>query len=423
MIGFKFHKIATSLSYLSSKVAWIVPCFFTIIFSQAQNIYKAEYFFDTDPGPGNGLPLTIASPGDPVTFTSSISTAGLEPGFHMLFVRTRTIKGWSLYEPREFSIAPAIEEAEYFFDTDPGVGNGTPFSTNSPSAFTETVSTAGLSPGPHVLFVRVKSFDGKWSHYQQRDFIINAITAAEYFVDLDPGFGNGIPLPITPGQATFNATISTAPLANGPHFLFVRTRHENGRWSLYEPQQFIVDTALPIELTSFTATVKDQNTVKLNWTTLTEINNDFFTVQHSMDGKEFKEIATVKGAGTSTEKHRYEELHNKPVAGFNYYRLKQTDFDGRSSYSKVVSVDIVSAAKFYVYPNPIDDKWFVEFSSELDLPILLEVFDLAGRKLFAHTAQEMQKVELNRQGFSSGTFLLSISTRKQKAEYRKLVFR
>ena len=423
MIGITFHTITTSLSYLVFRLAWIVLFFFIFSFSSAQNIYKTEYFFDTDPGPGNGTAFTLGSPGDPVTFTQSINTTGLEPGFHILFLRTRTRNGWSLYEPVRFSIAPAIEETEYFFDTDPGVGNGTPFSTASPSSFTETISTATLAPGPHILVVRSKSFDGKWSLYQPRDFIINTITAAEYFVDLDPGFGNGIPLPFTPGQVTFNTTISTAPLADGPHFLFIRIRHENDRWSLYEPQQFIVDTALPIELTSFTATVKDQNSVQLNWTTLTEVNNDFFTVQHSIDGMEFREIATVKGAGTSTEKHLYEEIHHEPVWGIDYYRLKQTDFDGHSSFSEVIAVTVLNSVGPTIYPNPISDEWFIDFTkSEKQESRLIEVFDLTGRKCFEQEVVGEPLIKLQRHDLSGGIYLLRISSTQGNVVIRKISF-
>src|SRR6185295_13043913 len=121
---------------------------------QSQTISNAEYFFDTDPGIGNGTPIVI-SPADPITFSATINSTGLLPGYHFLFVRTRSSDGsWSLYEPKQFFIQQSITEAEYFFDTDPGVGLGTdipvpPFFDSG--TFTSTVSTTGLLPGYHLL--------------------------------------------------------------------------------------------------------------------------------------------------------------------------------------------------------------------------------------------------------------------------------
>jgi hypothetical protein len=87
-----------------------------------QTIAVSEYFFDTDPGAGNGFPLAISTPADTVTFSSAISTSGLTAGRHYLYIRTQTSDGrWSHYEPREFFIQVPIAEAEYFFDIDPGV--------------------------------------------------------------------------------------------------------------------------------------------------------------------------------------------------------------------------------------------------------------------------------------------------------------
>src|SRR5215510_6270261 len=99
----------------------------------AQNITSAEYFFNTDPGPGNGIPITISSPAEPINFTANIPTSALSPGFYLLAIRVRNANGiWSMFEKRGFYIWSApeanttdITAAEYFFDADPGPGNGT----------------------------------------------------------------------------------------------------------------------------------------------------------------------------------------------------------------------------------------------------------------------------------------------------------
>lgn len=418
-LGRKFaHLVKTGLSILF---------YFIFNWSNAQNISQAEYFFDIDPGPGNGTAISFVA-GDPVTFTETINTTGLEPGYHLLFVRTRTSTGhWSLYEPQQFIIDGGIIAAEYFFDVDPGLGNGTPLSiTPVTSTITTSISTSALEDGEHFLFIRTRHDDNTWSLSDPQVFYIRTrIVAAEYFIDTDPGFGNGTPLAInTPSDLiTISPTVSTPFLSDGNHYLFIRTKDIHGKWSHFEPQLFQVDAALPIELLEFEASVLEDSRVKLNWTTVTEINNDFFTVEHAVPGREFTEIGQIPGAGTTTTSVDYEKIHEYPQQGINYYRLKQTDFDGRFTYSKVVSVTVESAPEIFVYPNPIAENWVVQFSGDLKTSRLLELFDLRGRKLMSHTTQGEHKVELTRQGLPAGTYLLRITSSGGMIDYRKINFR
>src|SRR5437867_1264221 len=101
--------------------------------ARAQQLTSAEYFFDSDPGVGNGTSLSVSA-GDSILFAGNISTSGLSDGFHFLYLRAKDDNGvWSISERRSFyisSLAPVatLGAAEYFFDSDPGVGNGTPLS-------------------------------------------------------------------------------------------------------------------------------------------------------------------------------------------------------------------------------------------------------------------------------------------------------
>ncbi|MFZ5970809.1 MAG: T9SS type A sorting domain-containing protein [Bacteroidota bacterium] len=108
---------------------------------------------------------------------------------------------------------------------------------------------------------------------------------------------------------------------------------------------------LPIELLSFTAS-RISNNVRLQWTTASEINNDYFEVQRSADGIEFETLTTQKGAGTSSERMEYKFDDTAPITGTAYYRLKQVDFDGSSSYSSVVSILFETTYQLTVWPNP-----------------------------------------------------------------------
>ncbi len=110
-----------------------------------------------------------------------------------------------------------------------------------------------------------------------------------------------------------------------------------GDGDLYGPK-ILGGNTLPVSLLYFNAELTESN-VALSWSTASEINNDYFTVQRSGDGEVFENVSTVKGSGNSTQIRYYNFSDEKPYSGLNYYRLKQTDFDGKYSYSSLVAVN------------------------------------------------------------------------------------
>ena len=117
------------------------------------------------------------------------------------------------------------------------------------------------------------------------------------------------------------------------------------------------NNALPVELLSFQATAQAQ-TVQLLWETASEINNDYFEVQRSVDGINFKKIGEVAGNGTTSELVKYELVDKLPIAGVAYYRLKQVDYNGMYEHSDAVSVEwindgaLAAFVELELYPNP-----------------------------------------------------------------------
>lgn len=97
-------------------------------------------------------------------------------------------------------------------------------------------------------------------------------------------------------------------------------------------------TPLPIELLEFTG-INIGQINKLSWVTATETNNDLFTVERSSNGYTWEEIGTVDGSGNSSQAIRYSFVDSSPNSGINYYRLKQTDFDGRFEYFNIIAID------------------------------------------------------------------------------------
>jgi len=138
---------------------------------------------------------------------------------------------------------------------------------------------------------------------------------------------------------------------------------------------------LPIEILYFTAYVNGVDVV-LDWTTVSEENNDYFSIQRSKDGKKFETIGTVPGAGTSNDIREYLHFDNKPYKGVNYYRLKQTDYDGQESFSEIVEVNVNTEVFEIVdiYPVPAESSVVITFISNSKDFVNLSIFDIAGKE-------------------------------------------
>lgn len=107
---------------------------------------------------------------------------------------------------------------------------------------------------------------------------------------------------------------------------------------------------LPVEFLSFDVSKKDRSSY-ISFITASETNNDYFTIERSTDGRDFEAIGEIKGAGNSTEQISYTFIDENPLSGVNYYRIKQTDFDGKYSYSDVKAVNHASNISTWVTPK------------------------------------------------------------------------
>lgn len=115
---------------------------------------------------------------------------------------------------------------------------------------------------------------------------------------------------------------------------------------------FVVsNTPLPVTLVDFSAAAANKK-VKLTWSTSTEINNDFFTVERSENGSSWTAINTINGAGNSSQLINYQSYDANPVSGTAYYRIKQTDIDGKFTYSETRTVKYTGTATISVFPIP-----------------------------------------------------------------------
>jgi lysophospholipase L1-like esterase len=139
-----------------------------------------------------------------------------------------------------------------------------------------------------------------------------------------------------------------------------------------------VGAALPVKLSKFTASqVSDR--VDLYWETASESNNSHFVIERSIDNRDFKAIGEVKGKGNSNTKTRYSYSDRKPSPGKNYYRLKQVDLDGKSSFSQVIQVTQRSAPQTIIlYPVPATSVIHLKIAADKKEIVTVSIIDRSG---------------------------------------------
>ena len=176
-----------------------------------------------------------------------------------------------------------------------------------------------------------------------------------------------------------------------------------------------LNSPLPIELTAFQA-LAHEGKVFLDWQTATEINNDYFEIERSVDGENFEMIGTHAGAGNSSHVNDYSFVDVSPYSGMNYYRLKQVNYDGESEYSNMVSamVDFDHSTSLLVYPNPFEDTFTVEFEDVLPPSSSLQILNVSGRIISQTTLIEPTfKLQLDLGSLKSGIYFMKINTGKR----------
>lgn len=200
---------------------------------------------------------------------------------------------------------------------------------------------------------------------------------------------------------TVNPTTNTVSMASG-----------DGFGDMYAMDDEM--TRLPIVLLSFTVK-KGETGVELKWITSSELNNDFFTVERSANGIDFEPILYVRGKGTSEETNTYVVVDYEPISGRNYYRLKQTDFNGSFEYSEVIGMDNDISPEFItpikIYPNAVlpGDYLTIELSKKGEEEIIIKLFSLEGIEMLEMRKNSDQVVQLEiPTNLKSGVYVLKI---------------
>jgi hypothetical protein len=218
---------------------------------------------------------------------------------------------------------------------------------------------------------------------------------------------------------------STAWTFNGSTLVDAGTR--DGFSSFSEIVPVSSNVALPVRLLNFEGKIKGRH-VQLGWRTASEVNNAYFEVQRSADAKSFEAIARVSGNGTTNEIMAYQSFDEKPLAGFNYYRLKQVDINGQTVFSHIIAVkneqEVVE-----LFPNPITkgSKLFLRISTLASKQYSVLIYDLQGREI----SKEIIKVDkgttdvlINREALqSSGNYIVRVLHAEQTELQNVWLFR
>jgi hypothetical protein len=232
------------------------------------------------------------------------------------------------------------------------------------------------------------------------------------FFDLPNGAGSGFTVSSNSYTAASNcATASVNSMRCNTIIIEISGPGISQRFVTYS-----VAAPLSVKLVSFTAAA-DNNRVRLNWATASETNNSYFTTERSADGAQWEAINKIAGAGNSGNITTYQSYDESPLSGTNYYRLKQTDFDGTSAYSSVQAVTYTASAKtISLYPvpntgNTITIKGLTDYKNHE-----LAVINASGAMLFSTS---MSKASVDLPALQPGLYIIRL-TNKLSGEAQNL---
>ena len=185
-------------------------------------------------------------------------------------------------------------------------------------------------------------------------------------------------------------------------------------------------STLPIELLSFTAQYKNEK-IAIQWQTATEYNNAYFTLERSIDADVFTAIANIQGAGNSNQIQTYQyEDKDMNLNSTIYYRLRQTDFDGTFSYSKIISlntqeVDFQLSKSYYV-----DGNLYCTIVSSKHQKAQIEIFDLNGKRIFNESigiVEGLFAYRINLPIYAKGIYIIHICNTESLSVRDKLMLK
>ncbi len=182
-------------------------------------------------------------------------------------------------------------------------------------------------------------------------------------------------------------------------------------------------TVLPVELSAFTGKIMEDRSHLLRWETATEVNSDYFLLEHSADGVRFESLEKIAAQGQSFEQQTYDYRHLQPKNGVNYYRLKMVDWDGSVEYSSIVSLERIQEEKdgISIFPNP-GKGWYQLERNNQNGSLRYQVFNTVGQKLQEGQWDNREKVlSLDLSERENGLYIVLVRDGEQLLSSHRLI--
>ena len=340
---------------------------------------------------------------------------------------TQNTNGQSVYASFLIKVTEAANESgDYFFHL--GDGGGTSWTTFAARVFVRTTSS-GVNFGVSNASTISESEYGLTNFARNTEYLLIVKYSIVTGAGFDPVylwvFSDGADFSNEPNTANAEASnlstngrdiINAIGLRQGSSSTSVELTIDGIRIATSWAR------VLPVNFTSFSS-YKDGKNNLLTWSTASEQNNSGFEIQRSTDAVNFEKIGFVKSlsaTGNSSSRLDYTFTDYNPVGLRQYYRLKQTDFDGTSKYSAVVLVtrEAPTALQLtHVYPNPSRESLYINTASPTKMELQLLVIDLRGRVV----GKKQVSAEIGNNGFdipvahlASGTYILKVLNSSQQ---------
>ena len=277
---------------------------------------------------------------------------------------------------------------------------------------TATLSTNGCQLTTETFTVRFKLED----NFVAGDYLITVGADDGVRFSADGGVNFDIVDYSDHGYRTSSATLSLDGTEQ-----FVLEYYENGGGNRISFN--ISAVSLPVTWLSFDGSYNETTKrTKLDWSTASEENNDYFEIQRSIDGVTYELLATIDGSGTTSSVSKYEFEDVSPLAGASYYRLKQVDFDGQFDYSKVVLVKTISDENFKLYPNPATSYLKLDYQGPEVHAGQISLYNSVGvvvKRIPLELIIAGNKINLN--GLNKGIYIAEINTNNTIVRQRFIV--
>lgn len=234
---------------------------------------------------------------------------------------------------------------------------------------------------------------------------------ADYGIGSTPGIASNYELLGRSSAAgTFSVMPGTTKSVSGNRVLFVINTSSlaaNGYYTLGTSN--IIVSPLPVELSKFQCALGDDENVLLNWTTMTEIRNNYFSIERSVDGINYDQVGQLPGAGTSSSEKQYTFEDEAPLNSISYYRLKQVDYDGTFKTYPPCVIDRNSLSVFSVFPNPSDEYVDITSSASENEINTVSVFHSSAKLVFEK--QFSGKIRILTADLENGFYIVRIENR------------